>query len=268
MNQELINTLKKLDLTTYEAKAYLTLNSIITGTAIEISKKSQIPRAKIYDTLKTLNKKNFIEIKQEKPLKYTVIPPKIAFTQHKQELIKTLSKTEEKLIEIHEKKISQIQAPVWLIPTEEKITNKEIELIKSAKTKINMRIGFLTENELELLIKTFKKTKQHVKIKILANKEIYTNKEKINIIQELQSAKIKNLKIQETNLPFVKLIIKDKKEMFHIYAKQDFELKTPIIDSLMGVWNLYEEVTENYDERFEKQFKAKERKTEKIKILK
>ena len=261
MDRELINTLKKFNLSTYEAKAYITLNSILSGTAVEISQESGIPRSKVYDVLKNLKNKNFIEIKEGKPLKYEVISPKIAFTEHKKELINTLNRNEEKLIEIYEKKISQIQAPVWLIPTQEKIKSKEIDLIKNARTKINMRIGFITDDEFETLIKTFKKLRSNVEIKILATKECYINGEKIDLIKKFEKERIFNLKIKPANLPFVKLIIKDEKEMFHIYAKQDSKLKTPIKSTYMGVWNRYEEVCENYDERFEKQFnKTKEMK--------
>ena len=42
MKQEDINLLKQLGLTTYEAKAYITLSSLIQATADEISDKSDI----------------------------------------------------------------------------------------------------------------------------------------------------------------------------------------------------------------------------------
>ena len=59
---ENISVLKGLGLTMYEAQAYLTLTSLISSTASEVAEKSGIPRSKIYDVLKKLNEKNYIEI--------------------------------------------------------------------------------------------------------------------------------------------------------------------------------------------------------------
>ena len=52
-----VAVLKKLGLTMYEAQAYVTLTSLISSTATEISEKSGIPRSKIYEVLKGLVQK-------------------------------------------------------------------------------------------------------------------------------------------------------------------------------------------------------------------
>lgn len=260
MEDKLIKTLKKLDLTSYEAKAYITLNHLISGTAVEIAKESNIPRSKIYDILKSLNRKKFIEINEGKPLKFTVIPPKKSFKTHKENLINDLENTEEILNEIYKKEISHVQAPIWLIPTEEKIKSKEIEIIKETKKKLNIRIGFLKEDEAELLIKTFKKLAPTIEIKILASPECIINGEKIDIIKTFEDAKIKNLQIKKADLPFVKLIIRDESELFKIYAKHDEDSLEAIPNTDMGVWNKYKEICKNYDDRFENQFMKIKRK--------
>ncbi|MCQ2737495.1 MAG: transcriptional regulator [archaeon] len=260
MDSKLIKTLKKLDLTSYEAKAYITLNHLISGTAVEIAKESNIPRSKIYDILKSLNRKKFIEIKEGKPLKFTVIPPTKSFKAHKENLIDDLEEAEETLREIYKKEISHVQAPMWLIPTEEKIKSKEVEIIKEAKKKLNIRIGFLSEGEAELLIKTFRKLAPTIEIKILASRECEIHNEKIDIIKTFQDANIKNLQIEEDDIPFAKLIIRDEEEMFRIYAKHDPETLEAIPNTNMGVWNKYKEICKNYDDRFESEFMKIKRK--------
>lgn len=254
MDKDLIKSVKKLGLSTYESKVYLALNKLILGTAEEISKEADIPKSKSYDVLKSLNRKDLIKINGGKPIIYEIIPPKEGFKNHRIALIEELYQCEEKLNAIYEKKVSEVQAPVWLISKEEKIIEKEMDLIKNAKDSIYMRVGFLTKGELNQLIKSFRKTKSHIKIKILTTDECIVNGEKINIIEEFKRARIKNLKIKKIDIPFVKLIIKDSKEMFHIYAKQDENTKEAIPGTLMGILNRYEEASKNYYDRFEKQF--------------
>lgn len=266
MDIDLVDIIKKFDLSTYESKVYITLNSLISGTAEEIAREANIPKSKSYEVLKNLSRKKFIEIKGGKPIIYEVIPPKKAFGDHRKELIKKLFEAENKMIDIYENNVSQVQAPIWLIPTEEKIIEKEIDLIKRANSSINMRIGFLTEKELKLLIKTFKNIKPSIEIKILTTEECVINNKKVNIVELFERERIDNLKIEIADIPFVKLIIKDKDEMFHIYAQQNEKTKESNLDTFKGVWNRYKDVSKNYYERYEKQFKRIEKMSKKNKI--
>lgn len=118
-----------------------------------------------------------------------------------------------------------------------------------------MRIGFITLNEVENLIKALKSKRKSVKIKILTTNQCIVNGEKIDLKKLLES-ETKNIEVKKSNISFVKLIIKDNEEMFHIYAKQNEETKETIPDTLMDVWNRYDAVSKNYYERFEKQFNS------------
>ena len=73
--KESVSVLKGIGLTMYEAEAYVTMTSLISSTATEIAEKSGIPRSKIYDVLKGLSKKNFIEIEDGRPQTYHVKSP-------------------------------------------------------------------------------------------------------------------------------------------------------------------------------------------------
>lgn len=154
MKQEDINLLKQLGLTTYEAKAYITLSSLIQATADEISEKSDIPRSKIYDVLKRLNSKDYIKIESGRPLTYHVNPPINVLKREKEKFIRRINKTGENL-----------------------------------------------------------------------------------------------------NIPYVKLLISDSKEMMHIYSKFSKENGEILPNTAIGIWNQYEEIANNYNERFENQLK-------------
>ncbi len=253
---ENIATLKGIGLTMYEAQAYVTLTSLISSTASEISEESQIPRSKIYDVLKELSKKNFIEIEDGRPLTYTVKSPVEVLTREKERLNSEIDDTITRLTNIYENGMSQVRAPIWRIYGVEKIISQELEIIKRAKNSINMRIGFLFEGEGESLVKALK-NRNDLRINILASPTCYINDDEFDIISLFEDA---DIQIQKADIPFVKLIISDSKEMMHTYTKFSEDKRNVIPETAIGIWNKYEDIAKNYDDRFINQLKKLKKK--------
>ena len=245
MNDD-VHLLKGIGLTMYEAQAYVTLTSLISATATEISEKSEIPRSKIYDVLKKLYEKEYIDIGDGRPLTYNVKSPVEVLTREKEKLNLKIDDTITTLTNVYENGMSQVQAPIWRIYGVEKIINQEVEIIKRSKASVNMRIGFLFENEAESLIKAFKNNKK-LKVNILASPTCYINNEEVNIIKMFKDA---GINIQKADIPFVKVLISDSKEMIHTYTKFSEDKREVIPETAIGIWNKYEDVARNYDERF------------------
>ena len=155
--------------------------------------------------------------------------------------------------------MSQVQAPIWRIYGVEKIIAQELEIIKRAKTSINIRIGFLFECEGEALVKALK-NRSSLKINIMASPTCYINDEEINIIKLFKDA---DINIQKADIPFVKLIISDSKEMMHTYTKFSEDKREVIPETAIGIWNKYEDIARNYDERFMNQLKKLKNKKKK-----
>lgn len=248
---ENIATLKGIGLTMYESQAYVTLTSLISSTASEISEKSDIPRSKIYDVLKELEKKNFIEVEDGRPLTYNVKSPVEVLTREKERLNSEIDDTITRLTYIYENGMSQVQAPIWRIYGVEKIISQELEIIKRAKKSINMRIGFLFEGEGEALVKALK-DRSDLRINILASPTCYINDEEFDIIPLFKEA---DIPIQKADIPFVKLIISDSREMMHTYTKFSEDKRNVIPETAIGIWNKYEDIAKNYDDRFMNQLK-------------
>ena len=206
---ENISVLKGIGFTKYEAQAYVTLTSLISATASEIAEKSNIPRSKIYDVLKKLVEKNFIDVEDGRPLTYTVKSPVEVLSREKEKINSQIDDTITRLTYVYENGMSQVQAPIWRIYGVEKIIAQEVEIIERAKTSINMRIGFLFEGEGKALIKAFKK-RRNLKVNILASPICYINNEEINIIELFKDS---DVNIQKADIPFVKVLISDSKEM-------------------------------------------------------
>ena len=256
---ENITVLKGIGLTMYEAQAYVTLTSLISSTASEIAEESGIPRSKIYDVLKGLSKKNYVEVEDGRPLTYNVKSPVEVLSREKERLNTEIDDTITRLTYIYENGMSQVQAPIWRIYGVEKIIAQELEIIKRAKSSINMRIGFLFENEGEALVKALK-NRSDLKINILASPTCYINNEEYDIIKLFMD---NGINIQKADIPFVKLIISDSREMMHTYTKFSEDKRNVIPETAIGIWNKYEDIAKNYDDRFMNQLKKLKKKNKK-----
>lgn len=239
-----IENLKKLGLTSYEARSYITLTSLISATADEISSHTKIPKSKIYNSLKSLANKGFIEIQQERPLIYTANPPLEILKKQKEELDNEIDELIDKLNSNYQSKIIQNPAPIWKINGIEDIIEKEIDMINRANHTIFMRIGFLFENELDQLLDALKR--KSIKIKVVLPMKWESKNEIAKKFEE------EGIETYFKNLPPVKMMICDSREMLHIYARFDEKNKV-IPDSAISILNLYEDVVKHYHKNFEKQ---------------
>ena len=108
----------------------------------------------------------------------------------------------------------------------------------------------------EALINAFKSNKK-LKVNILASPICYINNGEVNIIKTFKDA---GINIQKADIPFVKVLISDSKEMMHTYTKFSEDKREVIPETAIGIWNKYEDVARNYDERFMNQLEKNKKK--------
>ncbi len=80
-NSDLPGSLEEFGLSKYEARAYLTMIGKGSLAASEIAYYANLPRTKIYQTIKKLEKKRLAVISKQKPLICSAIPPDEAFSE-------------------------------------------------------------------------------------------------------------------------------------------------------------------------------------------
>ncbi len=76
VEKEFLKKIKQFRLNSYEAKLWVALLSRGASSAGELSEIADVPRSRTYDVLESLEKKGFIIMKMEKPIKYIAIPPR------------------------------------------------------------------------------------------------------------------------------------------------------------------------------------------------
>ncbi|MTK64811.1 MAG: TrmB family transcriptional regulator [Methanobacterium sp.] len=241
VNRNTATALKNLGLSDYEIKAYVANISLVIATASEISLASNVPRSKIYEVLKSLAKKEFIEKQQGKPLKFNVIPPHEIMGKSRKQFNEKLDEAEAELNSIYEKQIPNVPAPLWLIHGPDKILKKEVEIISRAKKSIYILGGLLFNDEVPELKESLNKAiKRGVHVKIILS-PFYRDDETVNLndLHEL------DCEIKTLNVPLVKVIIRDDKEMLMGVSK--IEDKKIMSRSAIGIWNQYSELVETIE---------------------
>lgn len=142
-----ITELQKLGLNNYQAKALATLFSVDSCKATDLSRLSEVPKAKIYNVLDELCELRLVKKIQTKPAKFKAFPPREAFENLKRI---ELEKVTEKFSKIEGKKLDMISSLYGR--TKKNVEQDFLEVIKIGKT---------LEFETKQLIKN---TKKEIKI--------------------------------------------------------------------------------------------------------
>ena len=199
-----------------------------------------MPLSRTYDVLKSLHKKGFLEITRGKPLIYRVVPPQDVFEKSRMKIKEELDDAESEVINIYESQISKSPAPIWLIYGPDKIVKKELEIIGRAKSTLHIAAGFMFNEEVEKLNESLNKSlKRGVQTRIIAAPYSITDGKKICISEDIKKL---DCEIKTFQIPFIKVIIRDKKEMLLIFCK--FNDGNVISQTAIGVWNQYTEFVE------------------------
>ncbi len=80
-----LEKLKKVGLTEYEAKTYLALLNTHLSTATKAAEKSQVPRTKIYSVLESLRDKGWVKVYSGVPLLFRAVEPTAVFEKTKED---------------------------------------------------------------------------------------------------------------------------------------------------------------------------------------
>jgi sugar-specific transcriptional regulator TrmB len=237
LSRESVEALEIMGLTDYEIRTYVALTSLISADATEISLAANVPRSKVYQVLKSLVKKDFVEMSKGKPLKFTVVPPLDVFYRSSQHIKNRLDHAESELSNIYESQIPQVPAPIWILHGQEKIVNKEMEIISRAEESLFILGGLMFPGEPERIKETLQKPiKKNVDVKILTVPKSSVDHVEVHVKEILEELPI-NMKIFP--VPFIKLLVRDRKEMMIVFCKLSED--TVLSETVIAIWNQYEE---------------------------
>jgi len=141
--EEAIEVLQQLGLKEYEARCFVGLSRLTSGTAKQLSEQSGVPRTRVYDAIRTLEAQGLVEIHHSSPQRFRAVSLSEATETLKDQYdarVKRLQNALNKVEVIDETDDSPVQQ-VWAMKGREAIENRSIDLMREATSEIVLVIG-------------------------------------------------------------------------------------------------------------------------------
>jgi len=146
---DLVANLEEFGLSKYESMAYITLVSRGTLAASEIAYYSNLPRTKIYTTLKKLERKKLSTLSSQKPMIATANPPNEAFGDIitlQERRLTSMHNILENLEKLRDEGKKSYEEKKYLILEPNVVVRKIEELISSSKSNIDLILDSWGQN--------------------------------------------------------------------------------------------------------------------------
>ena len=136
-----IDCLKSLGLTKYEALVYIALLKVVSATASEIHEISTVPRASVYPVLDQLQEKKLISIARSTPKRFAALSPEEGVAIMMDRIERDATDAREILSSIHRERINHEQSSeelIWNVYGIENIRRKLTDIITAASHDIRI----------------------------------------------------------------------------------------------------------------------------------
>jgi sugar-specific transcriptional regulator TrmB len=137
----LVECLKSLGMTKYEALVYIALLRVQSATASEIHESSSVPRASVYPVLDQLLDKDLVSVSQSAPKRFAAIPPDDAITRLLSRIEHDAESAKSALSSIYRKRIAPEQGSgelIWNLYGLDAIRRKLVDLITGATDEVRL----------------------------------------------------------------------------------------------------------------------------------
>jgi sugar-specific transcriptional regulator TrmB len=142
--ESVVEKLRKIGLTEYEAKAYLSLLNDHLNSAAKLSEKSGVPRTKIYSVLEALEQKGWIRIYSGIPLLFKAVDPREVFKKVKtdyDEFLESVQATLKEEVKEVKEKFMILKFDVGLASLKEELSKAKTVWISNATTDFLKKVS-------------------------------------------------------------------------------------------------------------------------------
>ncbi|MCU4718099.1 TrmB family transcriptional regulator [Halapricum hydrolyticum] len=149
--EEAIEVLQQLGLKEYEARCFVGLSRLHTGTAKQLSEMTEVPRTRVYDAIRVLEAQGLVEIQHSSPQQFRAVPLDEATETLRDQYENRVERLHDALdtVEIVEHKDETPVQQIWAMSGRDAIENRTDQLIEDASEEVVLVLGdesLLTED--------------------------------------------------------------------------------------------------------------------------
>lgn len=154
--EEAIELLQQLGLKEYEARCFVGLTRLNTGTAKKLSELTEVPRTRVYDAIRVLEAQGLVEIQHSSPQQFRAVSLDVATETLRDQYEERVERLHDALdtVEIVDDDDESSIQEVWAMAGQDAIENRTEQLIDRATEEVVLVIGdksLLTEELINTL---------------------------------------------------------------------------------------------------------------------
>jgi len=141
--EEAVEVLQQLGLKEYEARCFVGLSRVETGTAKRLSEMTEVPRTRVYDAIRVLEAQGLVQIQHSSPQQFRAVPLEEAtetLRDRYEARVERLRDALETVEAVDETDDTPIQR-VWAMAGNDGIENRTEELIEAADEEVVLVVG-------------------------------------------------------------------------------------------------------------------------------
>lgn len=134
-----VETVVELGLTEYEARCFVALTQLSSGTAKEISQVADVPQSRVYDVTETLHERGLVDIQESDPRRYFALPIERALARLEREYDATLATATQQLTALETRETDT--DGVWEVANREDVLLRMRMHVDAAEERIYLLLG-------------------------------------------------------------------------------------------------------------------------------
>jgi HTH-type transcriptional regulator, sugar sensing transcriptional regulator len=234
-----VSLLQTLGLSAYDAKAYAALTRAGSLTPFALAEEAGIPRTKIYETIKRLEKESWVTVERGRPGRVSPVCPSEAIGNRKAALDAEIERMTQDFTLDYEKRVEQVPPEARVVRGIDNIAVTTTDMMKRARTSLYLFGTLYYPEELEPIKQQLAAAKRRgIIIRVSANNPARTKEKILNVHESFAPV---TSDIQVAPEPFIRTLTIDGREMLMMFPLPESESADR--GNLVALWVKNEMVT-------------------------